>query len=219
MAVYLIDYENINQQGLIGGDALTKDDKVIIFYSSQKIGKDMSTYISLDCEISYVKLKKVGKNGLDFYIATMVGDILGKNKDEEISIISKDTGYEAIRDFTKIMYGVDISIASNIITGKYLLSKSQKNALIIGVHKGEEEVGIKEFQNIRKNKVERHKNMELNDICKLVVNKDLLNIYNSSKTSMELYNKLLHNFGKKEGHRIYTCLKENDITKESIDKF
>ena len=45
------------------------------------------------------KLVKTGKNGLDFYIATRVDDFYGNGHDDRVTIISKDLGFHAVRDY------------------------------------------------------------------------------------------------------------------------
>ena len=45
------------------------------------------------------KLVAKGKNGLDFYIATKLGELLGSGRCKIACIISKDTGYQSLRDY------------------------------------------------------------------------------------------------------------------------
>ena len=45
----------------------------------------------------------VGKNALDFQLATLLGYVIGSNteKDDEFIIVSKDTGFDAVVEFWK----------------------------------------------------------------------------------------------------------------------
>ena len=74
---FLIDYENVRNAGMQGTEYLLPDDHVIVFYS--KAAPNMEARHLTDikksgCGFSICKLLKVRKNGLDFYIATKVGD-------------------------------------------------------------------------------------------------------------------------------------------------
>ena len=44
-------------------------------------------------------MKTVRKNGLDFYIASKVGEIFAANPDAKIAIISADNGFQAVLDY------------------------------------------------------------------------------------------------------------------------
>ena len=83
MAVILVDYENI------------------IFYSNncKKIKKEyLEPILKSQCNFRTVKLKKTGKNALDFYIAAECG-LLAERGIKEIGILSEDKGYNATIDF------------------------------------------------------------------------------------------------------------------------
>ena len=123
LMVYLVDYENIGYNGLIGIEDLNEKDEVVIFHSGQRISNNMISIIS--CKIREVRLQNKGKNGLDFYIAAACGDYLGKNQKEEIAIISRDSGYSAVRDCCIVSYKNSITLASNICTANYLKTKKE----------------------------------------------------------------------------------------------
>lgn len=101
---FLIDFENVGNEGLRGAQYLLKEDTVIIFFSQscELIGQGcfheiMETF----CRLDICKLKKAGKNALDFYIATKVGEIFGSGFSGKVAIVSRDQGYTAVRDYWK----------------------------------------------------------------------------------------------------------------------
>lgn len=51
------------------------------------------------CTFDTCKLVNMGKNGLDFYIATRVGEFYGGGHEDQVAIISKDQGFHAVRDY------------------------------------------------------------------------------------------------------------------------
>ena len=76
---FLIDYENVHSAGLTGAELLTDQDTVVLFYSdsNDKVEQGaMNRIIQSGCKIELRKLKTKGKNALDFYIATYVGELL-----------------------------------------------------------------------------------------------------------------------------------------------
>ena len=102
MAAILVDYENVfASNGLKGVDALRADDILIIFYSDS-CGKIRHDYMQLindsGCDFHIVKLKKRGKNALDFYIDAECG-ILGAQGEKQFAIISNDKGFQAVLDY------------------------------------------------------------------------------------------------------------------------
>ncbi len=100
----LVDYENVVSEGLKGLEYLSPEDNLMIFYSDQckLIEKKYVKAISESgCIFSTIKLKHAGKNALDFYIASKVAEIITIYDGKTIGIVSKDKGFEAIRDFWK----------------------------------------------------------------------------------------------------------------------
>lgn len=77
MAAILVDYENVCfVGGLSGVEYLTKDDTLYIFYSEacMKIKKsDFDVITASGCNFQIVKLRRQGRNELDFYIASECG--------------------------------------------------------------------------------------------------------------------------------------------------
>ena len=103
MPVYfLVDFENVLSDGLKGAQYLKAVDTVIIFYSHvcEQIQQGLIRQImDSACCLEICKLKKQGKNALDFYIATRVGAVFGTGYEGKVSIVSRDQGYTAVRDY------------------------------------------------------------------------------------------------------------------------
>ncbi|MBQ4068482.1 MAG: hypothetical protein IJC76_04450 [Lachnospiraceae bacterium] len=99
---FLIDYENVNYAGLEGTEFLEKGDTVSFFYSDKCekiINYRMKEIEKSECNFEICKLKNTRKNGLDFYIASKVGEIFALNPDEKVAIISGDNGFQAVIDY------------------------------------------------------------------------------------------------------------------------
>jgi len=102
MAVYLIDYENVHDAGIVGIAKLTANDKVTIFCSANTKSLAMDTHISIvesKAKIEHIKTAKTAKNYLDFQLSTKLGYMIGKGEKGPYYIISKDTGFDSVVDY------------------------------------------------------------------------------------------------------------------------
>ncbi|MDD6214614.1 MAG: PIN domain-containing protein [Firmicutes bacterium] len=116
MSVYLIDYENVHTNGLLGLDNKTKNDTIIIFYSSSSNTLSFSLHRQLsaaEAKIEYIEVTSGGKNALDFQLSSYLGYLIAQNPQNEYVIITKDNGYNVIKDFWK-KRGIHLSIAYNL---------------------------------------------------------------------------------------------------------
>jgi hypothetical protein len=102
MRIFFIDFENVHSEGMTGVDHLTEADEVVIFYSNNA---DSITFDILHklmfckSKLSYYKIKRGGKNALDFQLSCYLGFRINKDPTAEFYIISKDNGYDFIMDF------------------------------------------------------------------------------------------------------------------------
>ncbi|MGN0034466.1 MAG: PIN domain-containing protein [Coriobacteriales bacterium] len=119
MASYLIDFENVQGNGLRGLDSLGSQDKVFIFYSTNadKITFDLHRRLNeTEAQIEYVCVKVGHKNALDFQLATYLGYLVANHADEHYFLVTKDNGFEAIATFWQDN-NVKVELASNL-TGR-----------------------------------------------------------------------------------------------------
>ena len=100
MAYYLIDFENVkNVQGV---NALSKDDKVVFFYSKNANSLNFSLHVEISksqASFEYFEIVNCGKNALDFQLSTYLGNLIAKYPQEKIYIVSKDTGFDNVIAF------------------------------------------------------------------------------------------------------------------------
>lgn len=97
----LVDYENVHTSGMTGFSALSPEDTVVIFYGNAIKSIPFDLHIEImnsKVTTEYIKVNKVGKNYLDFQLASHLGYCIGKGYNGQIFIISKDTGYDSIVD-------------------------------------------------------------------------------------------------------------------------
>ncbi|MBQ1423941.1 MAG: hypothetical protein IIY96_05825 [Lachnospiraceae bacterium] len=106
MKYYLIDYENVKTEGLLGIEELLSTDTVHIFYSDNADKLTFDVLRMIMCSKAKILYQKVGvghKNALDFQLASYLGYLIRDNADRpyEYYIVSKDNGYEALAAFWK----------------------------------------------------------------------------------------------------------------------
>lgn len=100
--LFLIDYENVGNAGMKGCDYLDARDHVVVFYSDSRKNMERRVLEELTasgCVFEVCKLCNTGKNALDFYIASRLGELIGAGYGGISAVISNDGGFTAVRDY------------------------------------------------------------------------------------------------------------------------
>lgn len=98
--VYLVDFENVGNDGLCGIENLQPDDKLVIFISVNSNKVNVLGLAQCKAPIYFVYSMVNGCHDyMDFQIATACGMYASNN--EDVCIISNDNGYSAVADFCK----------------------------------------------------------------------------------------------------------------------
>ncbi len=100
--LFLIDYENVGNAGMKGCHYLNASDHIIIFYSETRKNIErrfLDDITNSRCTFEICKLYKNGKNALDFYMTSKLGELFGAGFEETAVIVSHDTGFQAVRDY------------------------------------------------------------------------------------------------------------------------
>lgn len=132
MAIYLIDYENVNMDGLNGIQDLSEADQVYIFYSDNANKLTFGLHqqiVESPAWIRYVNAETGAKNALDFQLATYLGYLVSQSSAERFCLVSKDSGFQAVVKFWQ-KKKVDIQLASDL-TGTD--SAEEKEKLLVGI--------------------------------------------------------------------------------------
>ncbi len=117
MTKYLVDYENVKCDGLLGIDKLYENDEVLVFYSinADRITFDLHNMINTSkAKIKFYNIDVGSKNALDFQLSTYLGYLIAANKEEKFVIVTKDKDYSVVVSFWKKM-NVDISIKNDLV--------------------------------------------------------------------------------------------------------
>lgn len=209
---FLIDFENAKNAGMRGTEYLLPTDFVFVFYSSAACTMEQRHLMNIQnsgCGFETYKLLTKRKNGLDFYIATKVGELFGAGRCKQAVLISHDNGFQAIRDFwqecsgTKNRVAISESIEQGIITAGETSERAQRiRSLRKTVDIGNFYAAYQEREKLRRILQDAFTGTafagRLNEI------EDILTAGNSPKV---IYLDSLRRFGRKEGQEIYRILK------------
>ena len=100
--LYLIDYENTSDTGLIGLSHLSKSDELVIFFGSNNNSISFNSLEMIHlaaCHSTIEKCERSAKNYLDFRLVSYLGMRLGKEEFSSVVIVSNDMGYDAVVEF------------------------------------------------------------------------------------------------------------------------
>ncbi|MBQ9635491.1 MAG: hypothetical protein IJV12_04665 [Acidaminococcaceae bacterium] len=128
---YLVDYENVHEDGLVGAESLGKNDYVHIFTSKNAPNisiKILSYFNSTNLQFHEVP---ASKQSVDMNIVSFLGYLIGKNDTSKIKyvVISKDTDYDNVLSFWRKFATINILKREKIKEESSSVSKEiNKNA-------------------------------------------------------------------------------------------
>lgn len=217
MSVIHMDAENVGQYGYRGVDMLTPEDELVIYYSAPYCNKIRKEYLdqieASGCRMRTCKLLNGGKDYLDRYIDTAVGECYA-NGEKEIGIVSKDHGYQAVIDYYKVMKVEDLRIVKRDDVESILVAFGSK-AGIERRRKIQERSALIDLDEYSARLAER--NTISNKIKEALARspywyrtKDVCDFVENRKFDdhRSMYTESLKNFGRAEGLAIYKILKK-----------
>ncbi len=126
---YLIDYENVNSEGLTGCNKLKDTDHIVIFFTKNAMKIDMSKIADHgDADLKMIEVS-AGKQSTDIHIGSYLGYLAAKYEMEKagengkkgtdpawnVVIISADTDFDKVIRFWADKTGIGASRAQKII--------------------------------------------------------------------------------------------------------
>jgi hypothetical protein len=198
---------------MTGVDNLTEDDEVVIFYS---INADSVSFELLHrlmfckAKLSYFKIRRGGRNALDFQLATYLGYLISARSDAEFYLISKDNGFDFAVDFWETGY-IDVKPSiKRFINVKGVLAHFAAEAKKTAAETKKTAVAPKTAE--RGDPVEPSAPSVVTDEDEADVNR----LLSDSKSSHELYISTVKWFGQKKGVEIYRNIKSRFFTKKTV---
>ena len=213
---FLIDYENVNYAGLEGTEFLEEVDNIFFFYSDKCdkiISYRMKDIEQSGCTFEICKLKNVRKNGLDFYIASKVGEIFAMDCNAQIAIISADKGFQAVLDYWRMRLPVQNQLVKCRTIAKALMCINGESIRKNLVNKNMKILDLQtEFA-----KYEERKNIAIK-ITNIFTGTEyegfisqIVDMVISISQPKQLYITSLKSFGRKSGTEVYRKLKVSAI--------
>ena len=216
---FLVDFENVRSGGLRGVDHLEESDYLTIFFSNAAHSCEKRYLEDIErsgCHFDTCKLKNTGKNGLDFYIASRVGEFYGAGHTEQVAIISKDQGYKAVRDYWDVRLPTNKKIIISPSVERSLIASNDNSDRVKRLKEKLAGVDIDVFQ------ARYEERMRLQGILRQIFGgtdyagkmPEIQNIMETAKTPKIIYLDSLHRFGKKQGLEI--CRRIKPVLKDGV---
>lgn len=173
--IFLIDFENVGNNGFEGIEELNAEDKLIIFYSEKAKNLTITTHCKLESsnvQKEYFCVDVGGKNALDFQLVTYLGYLIATQNKETYFIVSKDDGYSFVSNFWK-KRNIKIERCINLTAENYQVIEQKLGEVLTGHSES-----IKDIANII-----------MNYKTKQGINNALVKAYGSEKSG-EIYKKI-----------------------------
>lgn len=214
---FLIDYENVNYAGLVGTEFLEKGDTVSFFYSDKSdkiISYRMRDIEKSGCAFEICKLKNVRKNGLDFYIASKVGEIFAIDRNANIAIISADTGFQAVLDYWRPRLSVQNQLVKSKSVANSILCVNGERArkLLVNEHLERLDLAAEFAKYEERNRIKTAITDLFDGTEYEYLIAQIVDIVISSDKPRILYLTSLKSFGRKNGTEVYRKIKNSAIS-------
>lgn len=210
---FLVDFENVHEEGLRGLEYLTAEDSLALFYSnacktvSQKYWE---LIVQSGCYLEAYCLEHSGKNALDFCISTKVGEIFSTARRESVAIISNDKGYKAVRDYWRGKKHGSHSLVLQSSIEKSIISANACDLRWRRVKHDSERLDLSEvtekFFEHQRVREELKVFLETEGCSDLI--EDAMKIVSDSSTPKERYQNSLKEFGRSQGIKVYHAIKQ-----------
>ena len=121
---YLIDFENVHEEGLSGSDNLGAHDHIHIFSTQNAPKISFKELALLNSTEHFSHIIPAGRQSLDMHLIAYLGYLIGKNGASKYVIVSNDTDFDPIISFLKKDISPNISITRQAKVGAAAPKKS-----------------------------------------------------------------------------------------------
>lgn len=209
---FLIDYENVRNDGMQGTEYLRGSDHVILFYSAASPTMEQRHLANIQnsaCGFETYKLVAQRKNALDFYIATKLGELFGANRCNHAVIVSNDSGFRSIREFwqecsgTKNRVFISVSIEDGIVSA----NEASERADRIRAYRKKVDIGNFYAAYQENIKMQRMLQEAFSGTAFTGRLREIEDVLKNGASPRVIYLDSLRRFGRREGQEIYRILK------------
>lgn len=210
---FLINFENVKNNGMKGSEHLLTEDTVELFFSDATPTMANGIFENIKnsgCKVKICKLQNQRSNALDFYIASRLGELIGSGYQEPIAIISNDKDFKSVQEYwrersdsqRRILLSGTITasiIAANQATERTRILRDQEKMVSIEI----EYAKYEEARHIHQMLAKQFEGTEYADHLA-----EIEKIYENRNNKKVLYLNSLKRFGKKNGIQIYHQIKQ-----------
>jgi len=210
---FLIDLENVKNAGMRGSEYLLPTDCVLVFYSDDTRTMEQKHLRNIQdsgCDFEAYKLLKKRKNGLDFYIATKVGELFGAGRCKNVVLVSNDNGFQAIREFWQECSGTKnrVAVSDCIANGIIAVGENSERAAQIRENRKAMDVGNFYAAYQENRKLRQMLQDTFSETAYAGRLADIEDILKTGTTPKVIYLDSMHRFGRKGGQEVYRMLKK-----------
>ena len=191
---YLIDYENVHNNGFKGADQLTGKEHIHIFSSANAPYVNISSLSSLSGKFYFHKVP-AGKESLDMNLVSFLGYLISKNKGREVIYLihSQDRGYDKVIQYWEEEKGVVIARRNSFEI------KTKPEEKQINCPNKKMKINLDVQQVLAKEKI---KGEFVNGVASAVAKN-----YEINNRKQVIYLTLLSRYGKQDGLHLYNLIK------------
>lgn len=210
---FMVDMENTGSQGLQGTEYLMAEDCITLFFSQscRKIeqGKLQDIWDS-GCKMKICPLKNPGKNALDFYIASGIGEIYGTGYEGMTVIVSGDKGFQAVQDYWRCCtsHPRRIILRKNIELGILASNENSERRKTIQRKLQETDLETEYRKQQERMRIRKELEEEFADTEYAGMIGQIAMVVEGKKDNKVLYLDSLKQFGRKKGVEIYHRIKQ-----------
>lgn len=200
MKYFLIDLENVHDDGIKGADLLDEDSCIVIFHSSSSDTISNTAYRILKKSPAEVRFQIVNvrtKNAMDFEMAVYAGQLMMNADTDKIIIISADNGFKAVIEAVNQRKQNMMAQYPTLLSAWYMCIREERIPTSkVRVAMNEVKKGILKKEKVRVIAAR----LSVNPIQYANV------IYESGNDKRSLYRGMMHTFGRKKGLEVYRYL-------------
>ena len=213
---YLIDFENVNESGLLCPSLLSKHDHIHLF-STENVPKiSIEVLSSFNAADFCSHIVPAGKQSLDMHLVAYLGYLLGINSRAECKyvIISKDSGYDKVIPFLKAQTAAGITRQNGFVSPDRVVQNAAPKSLVAkNINKN--------TNKIKTGAAAAAEKTPNNEIARLLskagygsdvtsyVTALVARQHNKQSAKQNIYRAIVAKYGQKRGLDIYSRVKKN----------
>lgn len=220
---FMVDMENVSNTGLRGAELLCSTDTVTIFYSNvakQIEQRYVDLFYKTGCRFQAKKINIKGKNALDFYIASYIGELSGTGATDMLAIVSHDKDFRVVRQYwqSREEGGKAIYLGTSIEECLFKFNDGSERYVMLQQGKKQVDIAAAHAAYVENRRIFERLEEVLQGTCYAGKIPEIQQIIQKGSNSKIIYLDSLRNFGRKDGLEVYRLIKENGLLDLDMSK-